>query len=117
MPKVRTGRVGEQLKKELSQIFLSEFKDPGKGFMTITGVEINTDLSLAKVFISVLGNQEQREATLHALARGKGFIRTELGKRMRLRHVPELQFHFDPSVEYGSRIEALLQSLNNKSNE
>lgn len=112
MSKARVGRVGEQLKKELSQIIQMELKDPGIGFITVTGVEVTNDLSQAKVYISVLGSDEQKEATLKALSRGKGFLRTELGKRMRLRHVPDLLFHFDSSIEYGSRIEQLLETLN-----
>ncbi|HZG86754.1 30S ribosome-binding factor RbfA [Paenibacillus sp.] len=112
MAKVRVGRVGEQLKKELSQIIQMEWKDPGIGFVTVTGVDVTNDLSQAKVFISVLGSDEQKEATLKAFARGKGFLRSELGKRMRLRHVPDLLFQFDTSIEYGSRIEKLLETIN-----
>ncbi len=113
MAKIRVGRVGEQLKKELSHILQTEWKDPSIGFLTVTGVDVTNDLSQAKVFISVLGSDEQKENALKALARGKGFIRTELGKRIRLRHIPELLFHFDSSIEYGSRIEQLLGQLNN----
>lgn len=112
MAKVRVGRVGEQLKKELSQIIQTELKDPGIGFVTVTGVDVSNDLSQAKVYISVLGTDEQKESTLKALSRGKGFLRSEIGKRVRLRHVPDLLFHFDSSIEYGSRIEQLLESIN-----
>ena len=111
MAKIRAGRVGEQLKKELSHIIQTEWKDPGVGFVTVTGVEVTNDLSQAKVYISVLGGDDQKETTLKALSRGKGFLRTELGKRMRLRHVPDLLFHFDSSIEYGSRIEKLIDSI------
>ena len=112
MSKIRVGRVGEQIKKELSQILQTELKDPRIGFITVTGVEVTSDLSQAKVYLSVLGNDEQKEETLAALSRGQGFIRNELGKRIRLRHTPELVFKFDTSIEYGSRIEALLKQLN-----
>lgn len=112
MAKIRVGRVGEQIKKELSQIIQSELKDPRIGFITVTGVEVTNDLSQAKVYLSVLGSEEQKEETLKAIARGTGFIRSELGKRMRLRHTPELVFKFDASIEYGSRIEALLEKIN-----
>lgn len=112
MAKVRVGRVGEQIKKELSQIIQTELKDPRIGFITVTGVEVTNDLSQAKVYLSVLGSEEQKEETLKAIARGTGFIRSELGKRMRLRHTPELVFKFDASIEYGSRIEALLEQIN-----
>jgi len=110
--RIRTGRVAEEIKKELSQILQLEFKDPRIGFLTITGVEVTNDLTQAKVYLSVLGSEEQREATLKALARGKGFLRSELGKKIRLRVVPELIFKFDNSIDYGSKIEALLAELN-----
>lgn len=112
MAKVRVGRVGEQIKKELSQIIQTELKDPRVGFITVTGVEASSDLSQARVYLSVLGSDEQKEETLKALARATGFIRSELGKRIRLRHTPELLFKFDSSIEYGSRIESLLEQLN-----
>ena len=113
MAKVRVGRVGEQIKKELSLILQTEFKDPRLGFITVTGVDVTNDLSQATVYLSVLGSDEQKEDTLKALAKGTGFLRSELGRRIRLRHVPELIFKFDSSVEYGSRIEHLLSQINN----
>lgn len=112
MARVRVGRVGEQIKKELSQIVQSELKDPRIGFLTITGVDVTNDLSLAKVYLSVLGSDEEKEATLKALGAASGYVRSELGKRIRLRKVPELQFKFDTSIDYGSRIESLLQDIN-----
>lgn len=110
--KVRVSRVGEQIKKELSLILQTSFKDPRLGFITVTGVDVTNDFSQAKVYLSVLGNEEQKEDTLKALAKGNGFLRTELGRRIRLRHVPELLFKFDSSVEYGSRIDQILQDIN-----
>jgi ribosome-binding factor A len=112
MSKVRVGRVGEQIKKELSLIVQSELKDPRVGFITVTGVEVTNDLSQAKIYLSVLGSEQQKEDSLKALANGRGFIRSELGRRIRLRHTPELIFKFDASIEYGSRIEMLLQKVN-----
>ncbi|WP_338556008.1 30S ribosome-binding factor RbfA [Paenibacillus sp. KS-LC4] len=112
MAKIRVGRVGEQIKKELSQIIQTEIKDPRVGFITVTGVETSNDLSQAKVYLSVLGSEEQKEETLKAIGRATGFIRSELGKRMRLRHTPVLIFKFDSSIEYGSRIEGILEEIN-----
>lgn len=112
MTRIRVGRVGEQIKKELSVLLQRELKDPRIGFVTVTGVEVTGDLSQAKVYLSVLGSEEQKEETLHALAKAKGFLRSELGRRVRLRHTPDLIFKFDSSIDYGSRIEALLQKLN-----
>ncbi|BBH20828.1 ribosome-binding factor A [Paenibacillus baekrokdamisoli] len=117
MAKVRVGRVGEQIKKELSQLIQTELKDPRIGFITVTGVELTNDLSQAKVYLSVLGTDEQKEETLKALARGTGFLRSELGKRIRFRHTPELIFKFDNSIEYGSRIESLISNINNDKGE
>ena len=112
MAKFRVGRVGEQIKKELSQILQMELKDPRIGFVTVTGVDVTNDLSQATVYLSVLGDDSQKEETLKALAKAHGFIRSELGRRVRLRHTPELIFKFDTSIEYGSRIEQLLAQLN-----
>jgi ribosome-binding factor A len=112
MAKIRVGRVSEQIKKELSSIIQMELKDPRIGFITVTGVETTSDLSQAKIYLSVLGSDEQKEATLKALASATGFLRSELGKRMKLRHTPVLLFKFDSSIEYGSRIETLLDELN-----
>ncbi|TDF98184.1 30S ribosome-binding factor RbfA [Paenibacillus piri] len=117
MARVRVGRVGEQIKKELSQIIQSELKDPRIGFITVTGVDVTNDLSQAKIFLSVMGTDEQKEETLKALGRGSGFIRSELGKRIRLRKVPELLFHFDASIDYGTKIERLLDQVNRENAE
>jgi ribosome-binding factor A len=111
LAKIRVSRVGEQIKKELSVILQTEFKDPRLGFITVTGVEVTSDLSQAKVFLSVLGDETQKEDTLKALAAGTGFLRSELGRRIRLRQTPELIFKFDSSMEYGSRIETLLHQI------
>ncbi|PZE22409.1 30S ribosome-binding factor RbfA [Paenibacillus xerothermodurans] len=112
MARVRVGRVGEQIKKEISTIIQSELKDPRIGFITVTGVDLTNDLSQAKVFLSVFGTDEQKEETLKALGRSSGFIRSELGRRIRLRKVPELMFRFDASIDYGSKIERLLDQVN-----
>jgi ribosome-binding factor A len=112
MSNVRANRVGEQLKKELGEIFQRELKDPRIGFLTVTAVDMSGDLQQAKVYISVLGSEEQKENSLKAIAKASGFIRSEVGKRIRLRHTPELVFKFDESIDYGSRIEKLLEDLN-----
>ncbi|MBD2866802.1 MULTISPECIES: 30S ribosome-binding factor RbfA [Paenibacillus] len=112
MAKVRVGRVGEQIKKELSQILQAELKDPRVGFITVTGVDVTNDLSQAKVYLSVMGTDQQKEDSLKAIEKATGFIRSELGKRIRLRITPELLFQFDTSIEYGSRIDALLNQIN-----
>ena len=109
--KIRTGRVGEQLKKEISALIQTELKDPRIGFVTIVDVDVTGDLSQAKVYFTVLGNEEQQQQCIHALHKATGFLRSEIGKRIRLRHVPELIFKMDTSTEYGSRIQHLLSEL------
>ncbi|MNW23569.1 Ribosome-binding factor A [compost metagenome] len=111
MAKIRTGRVSEQIKKELSLLIQSELKDPRIGFITVTGVEVTNDLSQAKVYLSVLGDDEQKQGSLKGLEKASGFLRSEVGKRIRLRHVPELIFKIDESIAYGSRIERLLSDI------
>jgi ribosome-binding factor A len=107
----RANRVGEQMKKELGDIIGRKIKDPRIGFVTVTDVEVTGDLQQAKVYISVLGDEEQRENTLKGLAKAKGFIRTEIGNRIRLRKTPEIVFEWDESIDYGNRINTLLHQL------
>ena len=110
----RANRVGEQMKKELGDIIGRKIKDPRIGFVTVTDVEVTGDLQQAKVYISVLGDEEQRENTLKGLAKAKGFIRTEIGHRIRLRKTPEIIFEWDESIDYGNRIDTLLHQLHKK---
>ena len=100
------------MKKELSDIIGRKIKDPRVGFVTVTDVQVTGDLQQAKVFISVLGDDEKRQDTLIGLAKAKGFIRSEIGRRIRLRKTPELFFEFDESMEYGNRINTLIHELN-----
>jgi ribosome-binding factor A len=107
----RTGQVGGLIQKEISDLLLRKIKDPRLAMVTITGVEITSDLKLARVFFSRLGNPEEIRDTLLGLKKASGFIRRELGARLRLRYVPEVEFIHDTSFEYGDRIEALLRDL------
>ncbi|WP_068786007.1 30S ribosome-binding factor RbfA [Paenibacillus phocaensis] len=117
MAKNRTGRVGEQIKKELSVLIQSELKDPRIGFVTVTGVDVTSDLSQAKVYLSVFGDEEKKAESLKGLEKATGFLRTEIGKRVRLRHTPELIFKIDESIAYGSRIEKLLGEITHEHEE
>ncbi|MCA0988084.1 30S ribosome-binding factor RbfA [Guptibacillus algicola] len=112
MSNVRANRVGEQMKKELGDIISRKIKDPRVGFVTVTAVEVTNDLQQATVFITVLGDDEKKDATLNGLAKATGFIRSEIGKRIRLRKTPEIYFEFDESIDYGNKIERLLADLN-----
>jgi len=114
---LRATRVGEQMKKELSEILGRKIKDPRVGFVTVTDVEVSGDLQQAKVYISVLGDTEKREDTLKGLAKATGFIRSELGQRIRLRKTPEIIFEFDESIDYGNRIENLLHQIHQENKE
>jgi len=117
MSDLRANRVGEQMKKELGDIIGKKMKDPRIGFVTVTEVKVTGDLQQAKAYISVLGNDKQKQDTLVGLAKAKGFIRSEIGKRIRLRKTPELTFEFDEAIEYGNRIESILQDLNDTSDQ
>ncbi|MBU8877876.1 30S ribosome-binding factor RbfA [Bacillus sp. FJAT-29790] len=111
---LRANRVGEQMKKELGEIIGRKLKDPRVGFVTVTDVQVTGDLQQATVYISVLGDEEQRENTLKGLAKAKGFIRSEIGSRIRLRKTPEILFEFDESIDYGNRIDTLLHQIHDE---
>lgn len=108
----RANRVAEEIKREVTQMIRDEIKDPRIGFVTVTGVEVTPDIRYAKIFISIYGNDEIKEQSLNALEKAKGFVRSELGKRMSLRYTPELSFRFDTSIEYGAKIMKLLEEVN-----
>jgi ribosome-binding factor A len=103
--------VQELLVHEISDIIRRELKDPRVGFVTITDAEITSDLCHARVFFTVLGEATAREDTGKALNRAAGFIRREFARRAQLRHVPDIRFEFDESVERGLRISQLLAQV------
>lgn len=112
MSNVRVHRVAEQIKKEVSQIIQNELKDPRVGFITVTGVDVTGDLQQATIYISILGNESEKKESLDGLKKAEGYIRREIGKRIRLRKTPEISFSFDGSIEYGNKIERLLSQIN-----
>ncbi|MEW6273670.1 MAG: 30S ribosome-binding factor RbfA [Bacillota bacterium] len=107
----RPERLAEAIKKEISDLLFNELKDPRIGFVTITAVDVSPDLRTAKIYASVYGSAEEQRATLAALQRAQGFIRSELGKRIRLRHTPEITFKLDPSIRRGARVMELLEEI------
>ena len=111
MAKHRANRLAEALKEEISQMIREELKDPRLGFITVTDVEVAEDLGHAKVYVSVLGSTQEIKDSLDALNRAAGFVRTEIGKRIRLRHVPEIVFKYDASIEKGAHIAKLLRDV------
>ena len=111
MSRLRAHRVAEQIKKELADLFQKEVKDPRIGFATVTAVKVSGDLQQATVYISILGDEAQKQETMVGLERAKGFIRSEIGKRLALRHTPEVIFKLDESIEHGARIAQILRQL------
>ena len=106
----RTRQVGELLKEELTDIIRREVKDPRIGFMSITDVEVTTDLRQARVFVSVL-HEEEREGTMDALRSAASFIRHHLKPRLRMRQIPFLEFRDDRSMEYAQHITETLREI------
>jgi ribosome-binding factor A len=99
------------MKQEIADILMRKIKDPRIGFVTVTDVDVADDLRNAKVFVSVYGGDEEKKASLQGLKSAAPFIRSELGKRMRMRFIPELLFRFDATVERGAHIMELLRSI------
>jgi ribosome-binding factor A len=109
--RLRLARLRELLRAEISAIVQKEMKDPRIGFVSVTDVEVSPDLRHAKVFVSILGDEAAKAKTMAGLANAQGFIRTELGGRIRLRRVPELLFRLDESIEHGARVQRLLRRV------
>ena len=107
----RTDRIDQLLRQEIGEILTREVQDPRIGFVTITDVETAPDLSTARVWVSVIGQPDERELTLKALQRAMPFVRHELGTRVRLRRIPELHVRADDSAQRGTRVLRLLAEL------
>ena len=107
----RPERVGEEIRQALSDLLAREVHDPGIGFVTLTHVKVTPDLQLARVHYTQMGDDRQRRETARALERARPFLRRALSQRVRLRRAPDLQFHFDESVETQERIERILLDL------
>ena len=107
----RADRVADLVKMEISDLLLKQVRDPRIGSVTITGVKVTDDLRTARVFFVELGKDQCSEDVRAGLGRAAGFLRRELGRRLRLRCVPELFFDYDPSFAYGNRIEELLSEI------
>ena len=107
----RPDRVGDQLREELAQLIAREVHDPGIGFLTITRVRVTADLQQARVYYTTIGDEKQRKETKKALDRAAPFLRRQIGRRIRLRHVPELDFFYDESIERQDRIERISLDL------
>ena len=110
----RTDRVSDLLRAELSDLILREIKDPRIRLVSLTGVEVTSDLRRAVVRVSALGDDAQREEAVEALRHARGFLRTELSHRLRTRVTPELIFELDRGAEHSQKISDLLESLNGR---
>ena len=115
MERQRVARVAEQVRAETADI-LRGLKDPRIGFASVVRAEMSPDLRYAKVYVSVLGPEAEREETMAVLERGRGHVRSELGRRIRLYHTPELRFVMDDSLAHGDRIARILRDLEPSAN-
>jgi len=107
----RTQRIGDQIQRELAQMIPQEVKDPRLGFVTITAVDVSRDVGHAKVFITVMGenDEDKIKQNVRVLNDAAGYLRMLLGKAMKLRSVPQLHFHYDESITRGVRLSALIE--------
>ena len=110
MSEQRVARVAEEVRAAAAEI-LRELKDPGIGFATVVRAEMSPDLRYAKIYVSVLGPEADREATMAALQRATGHVRSALGQRIRLYRTPEVRFVLDGSIEHGDRIARVIRGL------
>jgi ribosome-binding factor A len=109
-------RVNEALKEVLSE-GIGDLKDPRIGFVTVTGVQASRDLRHARVYVSVLGSEEKREATLAGLESAHGILQSRVNRELRLKRTPQLVFEYDPTVERGVRLSRLIDELAPDENE
>ena len=107
----RQERIKELLKREISDILWRELRDPRLGFVTIIDAEVTKDLQYATIFVSVMGDDEQKAESLKVLQNASRYIRGEFGRRVSMKVVPEISFKFDTGVEHGIRIFELLQKV------
>jgi ribosome-binding factor A len=107
----RTDRVSDLIKDEISRLLLREVRDPRVGFVTITGAAVSPDLKNVRVFVSILGEPEAREASIKALNSAAGFFRRTLFRNLRLRVAPAVHFQLDESLDQGERIERVLRQI------
>jgi ribosome-binding factor A len=104
----RNERVAEEIKETVASLIARGLKDPRIGFVTVTRVSLTPDLRIAHVNVGVLGSEADREKTMTGLKQAAGFIRRELGRRIRMRHTPEVVFHYDQGLDATERVAALL---------
>lgn len=112
MTNYRTGRINEEMKKEISNIIRNDIKDPRfSAMVSVTKVDVTKDQKYAKVFVSIYGEDKAKEDTFHVLKNSEGFIRKEVGHRVKLRNTPEIIVEMDNTIEYGMHINKLLHEI------
>ncbi len=107
----RPERVADQIRAEVTTMIARELHDPGVGFVTVTRVQVTADLQHARVYYTSLGDATARRNTARALERATGFMRRQIGQRLRLRRTPEIHFEFDASIGHQDRVEQLLKEI------
>ncbi|MBQ4634559.1 MAG: 30S ribosome-binding factor RbfA [Bacilli bacterium] len=112
---IKINRIESMLLREISYILANEVKDNDIKFVTVTAVNVTNDLSFAKVYVTVLAD-DKKESTMKALKDASGFIRSELYDRVDIRHIPELTFVYDESIEYGKKIENIIEEIKKQEN-
>lgn len=117
MSSIKQKRLEGIIRRNISDIVAFELKDPDVGFVTITDVEVSNDHSYAKVYVSFLGKDARNQAGLRALNRARGFIRTELSKRLDIRRTPELSFLIDRTMEEGRHIDDIIAQIHESDND
>jgi len=110
LPYKRSQRVGDLVREEIADIIMYKLKDPRIGFITVTGVDMSPDLKSAKVFVSIL-KEDERELVLEILNSSKNFFRSLLSKRLKMKVIPNVEFRLDTSIEYGFKIDKLLKEI------
>jgi ribosome-binding factor A len=110
LPYKRSERVSDLIREEVADIIMYRLKDPRIGFVTVTGVDLSADLKLAKVYVSIL-KEEERDVTLGILNSSRNFVRSLLTKRLKMKFIPAIEFRIDTSIEYGFKIDKLLKEI------
>ena len=111
MSELRVRKMQEFIKQEVSSMLLREVKDPRLGFVTVTGVHLTGDLREATVYVSLFGSEKEKKESMTALEMATGFIRGELGKRLKIYYTPQISFEQDTSLDYGMHIEGLIKQI------
>ena len=105
----RSERLGEEIREAVARIIADGLNDPRIGFVTVTRVDLTADLRHARIFVGVLGDAAQRDKTLAGLKQAAGFVRRELGRRIRVRHTPELVFQYDSGLDATDRVAQIIE--------